>query len=475
MNSVASPTIIQGGMGAGVSGWTLARAVSRAGQLGVVAGTALDAILARRLQIGDPCGHMRRALEHFPVPGVAERILERYFIPDGKDEEAPFRALPLLDEKPAPEREELIVAANFVEIFLAKEGHDGVVGINYLEKIQLPTLPSIYGAMLAGVDHVLVGAGIPRAIPTVLDDLAAARPVALSIDVRGADRTQEFLLRFDPRAFCGGAAISIARPSFLAIASSVTVATVMARKAPGRVDGLIMEGSTAGGHNAPPRGRLKLNSDGEPIFGERDVPDLTAIANLGLPFWLAGSYGGAHGLREAQRQGATGIQVGTAFAFCEESGIHPELKKRAIDQIRAGAALVMTDPVASPTGFPFKVFQLQGTLSDHEAFEQRQKVCDLGYLRHAYAKPEGQLGWRCPAEPPDSFLHKGGAEEDMHGRKCVCNGLMSNIGLGQVQKSGEHEAPLLTSAVDIGVVAELLSQKGESYRASDVLEYLLRG
>ena len=45
--------IIQDGMGAGVSNWRLARAVSWLGQLGVVAGTALDEIMSRRLQDGD--------------------------------------------------------------------------------------------------------------------------------------------------------------------------------------------------------------------------------------------------------------------------------------------------------------------------------------------------------------------------------------------------------------------------------------
>ena len=57
------PRIIQGGMGAGISDWRLARAVAAAGQLGVVSGTALDSILARRLQMGDPEGHLRRALD----------------------------------------------------------------------------------------------------------------------------------------------------------------------------------------------------------------------------------------------------------------------------------------------------------------------------------------------------------------------------------------------------------------------------
>ena len=36
-------------MGAGVSNWRLAQAVAKLGQLGVVSGTALDLVLARRL------------------------------------------------------------------------------------------------------------------------------------------------------------------------------------------------------------------------------------------------------------------------------------------------------------------------------------------------------------------------------------------------------------------------------------------
>ena len=59
----ALPRIIQGGMGAGVSDWRLARAVSVTGQLGVVSGTALDVICARRLQDGDRDGNIRRALD----------------------------------------------------------------------------------------------------------------------------------------------------------------------------------------------------------------------------------------------------------------------------------------------------------------------------------------------------------------------------------------------------------------------------
>ena len=189
MKTQSLPTIIQGGMGAGVSHWPLARAVSSAVELGVVSGTALDVILARRLQAGDPGGHLRRALEHFPIPGVAARILERYLIPDGKPADTPFKAKPVPAERPSRHLEELLVAANFVEVYLAREGHDAPVGINYLEKIQLPTLPSIYGAMLAGVSYVLMGAGIPRMIPGILDRLAEGQAVELRLDVQGAGGT----------------------------------------------------------------------------------------------------------------------------------------------------------------------------------------------------------------------------------------------------------------------------------------------
>ncbi|MCH7490424.1 MAG: nitronate monooxygenase, partial [Gemmatimonadetes bacterium] len=78
------PRIIQGGMGAAVSDWRLANTVARNGQLGVVSGTALDSVLLRRLQLGDPCGSLRRALSKFPWPDIAQKTLDTYFIPGGK-------------------------------------------------------------------------------------------------------------------------------------------------------------------------------------------------------------------------------------------------------------------------------------------------------------------------------------------------------------------------------------------------------
>ena len=88
------PQIIQGGMGVGISNWRLANAVSRKGQLGVVSGTALDQLLTRRLQDGDPDGHMRRGLDAFPMRAMAERIWDKYYIAGGKPERQAYAELP---------------------------------------------------------------------------------------------------------------------------------------------------------------------------------------------------------------------------------------------------------------------------------------------------------------------------------------------------------------------------------------------
>jgi nitronate monooxygenase len=469
----SEPILIQGGMGVAVSSWQLARAVARRGHLGVVSGTAIDAVLVRRLQQGDPGGHLRRALREFPYPEMADRILERYFIEGGKSPEAAFATTQVLPVNPQREQTELVVVANFVEVFLAKEGHAGGVGINFLEKIQSPTLPSLYGAMLANVDYVLMGAGIPKAIPGVLDKLSNGQSVSLPLNIQGAQPEDDFRVHFCPEDFTQGEVPWLKRPKFLAIVASATLATMLARKADGHVDGFVVEGPTAGGHNAPPRGKAQLNERGEPIYGKRDEVDLEAFRKLGRPFWLAGSYGLPEQVAKARSMGAAGVQVGTAFAFCEESGMSRELKRRVIELAQQHKLDVITDPAASPTGFPFKVLELEGTMSDPSLTEQRQRACDLGFLRQGYRREDGSIGWRCPGEQVKSYCHKGGDEAETVGRKCVCNGLMATIGLGQ-QRRGGVEPALVTCGNEVqSVIRFLPSEEATTYTADDVIDRLM--
>jgi nitronate monooxygenase len=472
--SMLLPRIIQGGMGVGVSNWRLANAVSSLGQLGVVSGTALDTVLVRRLADGDLGGHMRRGLDAFPFPAMARRIWDEYFVSGGKSVRSPYPNLPMHQHVQSRKRAELCIMANFVEVFLAREGHKNPVGINFLEKVQLPHLTSIYGAMLAGVGYVLMGAGIPLQIPAVLDAYAAQQPAVYKPHVIGAANDAEIVMRFDPSDYAEGPLPRLERPRFLAIVSSNTLAVTMLRRASGRVDGLVIEGPTAGGHNAPPRGKMQLTPAGEPIYGERDGVNLADLRALGVPFWLAGGYAHAGQLRDALEQGAAGIQAGTAFAFSRESGLREDVKATVIEQALAGSAAVFTDPRVSPTGFPFKVVQLEGTWSEDTVYKARQTVCDLGYLRELYTMPDGRIGYRCAAEPVAAYTAKGGSPEDTVGRKCLCNALLANIGHPQLRDNAAVELPLVTAGDDLNVVAQFVDPAARSYSAADVVSALLQ-
>jgi len=471
--TVKIPMIIQGGMGAGVSGWRLAQAVSRLGQLGVVAGTALDEILVRRLQDGDPGGVVRHALDHFPFRDMARRIVNKYFVPGGKGAAAKYvnRTKHGIDD--SRERNEICVAGNFVEVFLARQGHSNPVGINYLEKIQFPHLPSIYGAILGKVAVVIMGAGIPVSIPAALEALAANRPASYPIWVSGAERGAVYQSHFDPADLIEGTPPALEIPAFLPIVSSVTLANVLIRKTGGRLSGFVIEGPLAGGHNAPPRGAPIRTPDGQPVYGERDIADLSAFRALGHPFWLAGSCGSPEGLRRALAEGASGIQMGTAFALSRESCLMPEIRLRIIRKALAGELRVFTDPIASPTGFPFKVAELEGTLSDPTVYDARRRICDLGFLREAYLREDGRTGYRCAAEPVQAYIAKGGTAEQATGRKCLCNALVANIGMPQTLSDETQEKRLVTLGDDGTQVGRFCTAENPDFSAEDVIRIVL--
>ncbi len=455
----ALPEIIQGGMGAGVSNWRLAQAVARKGQLGVISGTALDTILIRRLQDGDRDGAMRRALAAFPYPEMVKPILKEWLIDGGKAPDEPYRLKPMPTVDMLREDEELLIVANFVEVYLAKEGHSGIVGINLLEKIQLPTLPSLFGAMLAGVDVVIMGGGIPLGIPGALDKMAQLQPVEMKLNVISSDRSKEYTSAFHPGTHVSAVQETLKRPLFFAVISSDVLAKTLVKKASGKVDGFVIEHYSAGGHNAPPRRGDR--------YSERDQCSVEKVAALGLPFWLAGGCASPASLQAAKVAGACGVQVGTAFACCEESGVLDSIKSEIMQKHRDGELEVITDFQASPTGYPFKRVEVEAN-SGRDAC----RACDLGYLRHVFAKEDGSLDYRCPAGPRKPYLNKGGSSEEAEGKQCLCNGLLATIGMGQVRR-GTHVQPLVTWGEDMSFLEPILGESKCHYSAGDVIDYLL--
>jgi nitronate monooxygenase len=257
------------------------------------------------------------------------------------------------------------------------------------------------------------------------------------------------------------------------------------------IDGFVVELNQAGGHNAPPRGFrfdpvakshiADLNEHGEPVYGEKDGVDLKkfAEATKGLPFWLAGSYADPSKLKYILDIGGAGVQVGTAFALCKESGMESRTKHAILNNLADKEATVFTDPQASPTGFPFKVLELEGTLSDPQIYQARPRICNLGYLRDLYARPDGTMGYRCAAGPVDAFVEKGGQVEATVGRKCLCNALCADAGFPQIQSSTNYqEDMLITVGDDVNNCRRYMKQNEQGdweYSASDVVQFLLSG
>ncbi len=465
-------------MGIAISSWTLAKAVAEQGHLGVVSSAGLGNILISRLMDGDTGGHTRRALSCFPFQESVKRILDKYYVAGGKASNQSYKRHSMWTIKPSKTLDELTIIANFVEVFLAKEEHGNPVGINLLEKVQLPTMSSLYGAMLAGVDFVIVGAGIPTQIPGILDKLAEHQEVSYRLDVMGVGTNGDYIVHFNPENVFPDMLEKtgkLKRPNFLPIISSVVLALALIKRATGKVDGFVIETPIAGGHNAPPRGRLNLDENGEPIYGKKDVIDLEKIKKLGLPFWLAGGYGTPEGLQKALEAGATGIQVGTMFAYCNESGMDKQAKKSLVQKSLNGSTSVRTDPVVSPTGFPFKVVELEGSLSEEEVYQARPRLCDIGYLRHIYELENGKVGYRCPAEPVDHYVKKGGTSEDAEQRGCLCNNLMAAAGFSQHRKDGYVEPALITSGDRFSDLPLIVKPNQSGYSAKDVIEYLTNG
>jgi nitronate monooxygenase len=414
---------------------------------------------------------MRRAISAFPIKEISQRVLDKYFVEGGIGDE-PYKSVPMYTLKPQKELVELVVLANFVETFLAKEGHDGIIGSNLLEKIQMPTVHALFGLMLADIDYVIVGAGIPREIPGILDKLSNLEDVKFKINVEGSNE-QEFL-HFSPKEFLKGFDVKLKRPKFLAIVSSNVLATTLVKKSTGKIDGIIIENHKAGGHNAPPRVKNIFNEADEPVYSSKDFVNIEKIKQLGVPFWLAGCYGTKDGLKEALELGAKGIQVGTAFAFTEESGFTKDIKINLIEKAKKGIGKVFTDRLASPTGFPFKVVSLENSLSEFQEYIKRKRVCNIGCLRQLFKKEDGSTGYKCPAEPVDAYVKKGGNEEDTKGRKCLCNALLANIGLPSRYKDGYVEQTLITAGECFNKIKDFLKNEDDiSYFVADVIESIL--
>ena len=135
--------------------------------------------------------------------------------------------------------------------------------------------------------------------------------------------------------------------------------------------------------------------------------------------------------------------------------------------------MVTTDFEASPTGYPFKVVVDRYDHAELDAARGRERVCDLGYLRQAFRDESGALDFRCPGEPHDAYLRKGGATGETANKLCICNRLLATIGLGQSQAGGP-EIPLVTAGTGLPDLPRFVPAGQRAYSVHDVMTELRR-
>lgn len=225
-------------MGVNVSSPLLAATVSGASRpgretLGTISGTAVDRVMARMLQMGSKdADDIVRVLADFPFPEIAEKIITKYH-------NKPNIGIPPFTVNPTTDVIDLTVCANYAFVKLAKQGHSNPISINYLEKISMPHLASIYGAMLAGVDVITMGAGMPFGIPEILQAFAEGREASYTIPVINGEG---YKMKFDPKNHYGSNIPELKIPKFIPIISSDSLGNILKMKLPkGSIYGFAIE------------------------------------------------------------------------------------------------------------------------------------------------------------------------------------------------------------------------------------------
>ena len=459
--------IVLGGMGYNVSTWMLAKIISMLGGLGTVSAVMAERWLIHTLQDGDPGGHIRRALSSFPFPEVGQKLLKEYFVEGGIPAGVRYRNIPFFTFENSDLLIDTEVCACFCLVYLAKEGHDGLISINFLEKIQGPIIYGAVGAVWAGVDYVTMGAGMPFQVPDILDAIALGKPVTYRVDVEGG-KEKTWPLTFDPEKHFGKKLKGLKKPGFIVIVSLDTTAVIYCGRVHGQVDAVCLENWRSGGHTALARGGNLLDSTGQPIHGPRDEPEYRRIFDLGKPVIIAGAMAYPEKLEWALSLGAVAVQIGTMFSWCDESGMLEIFKSQARLQAYLGILEVFISPRDSTSRYNFKHACLPGTLSEEAVRVGRTPACGPGCLMRAYWKSDGRIGFRCPALP-EAFLAQGGDPAEIEGRVCLGNGLLAVTGQGN-----PGEPAIMTAGTDTGFARRVMKHQVDSYSAYDAVRYMLR-
>ncbi len=339
-----SVPIIQGGMGVGVSLYPLARAVAKEGGVGVISSACLDRLVSKR---------------------TGKRV-NTY-------------------------------DAVYSEISEAKS-EGGYVGINIMVALMRDYQDSVRGAIDAGADFIISGAGLPLSLPTI------QRPKDTAL---------------------------------IPIVSSARALDIICKKwerVGYRPDAVVLEGPLAGGH----LGFAIDQIDNEAYSLERLLPPVKdmAIKYGDIPVIVAGGIYSHEDIERFLKMGADAVQMGTRFLATVESSAD-DLYKEAVLNATKEDIVVATKP-GSPCGLPFRVLRHSPMFVSAQKGLRKPK-CDKGYV--LTKDHEGKYSL-CPAKTDNINYF------------CICNGLLSSAGYNPLE-----EEPLYTVGTNAYRVNKILTVK----------------
>jgi nitronate monooxygenase len=336
--------IIQGGMGVGVSLYPLAKAVAREGGVGIVSSACLDRLVSKRT-------------------GKKVNIYE----------------------------------AVYEEVSLAK-ADGGFAGINIMAALMRDYNDSVKGALDAGADFIISGAGLPLTLPAI----QPPKDTALVPIVSSARALEIICKKWERLGY--------------------------------RPDAVVLEGPLAGGHLG-----FRLDDiDSESNKLENLLPPVKDMAAKygDIPVIVAGGIYTHADILRFLGMGADGVQMGTRFLATEESSA-TAVYKQAVVQAKDEDILVAHDP-GSPCGLPFRVIK-QSPMYVSSLQRLRKPKCDKGYVLLKDAKGVFSV---CPAK-----------ESNEH-HFCICNGLLSSAGYNP-----DKEEALYTVGTNASRIDKILSVK----------------
>ncbi|MEI7452144.1 MAG: nitronate monooxygenase [Candidatus Falkowbacteria bacterium] len=305
-----------GGMGVGVSLAPLAAAVANEGGYGTISSAGLDLIVSKRVG---------RRVNHYE--------------------------------------------AMRLEVEMARSlSSKGVIAVNIMWALQKSYVDSVRGAIDAGADMIISGAGLPAGLPGIQN----------------------------PK-----------RTALVPIVSSARALKIICEKWEKlgyRPDAVVLEGPKAGGHLG-----FKFEEIDNPNFSlENLFPAVKEVAMKygDFPIIVAGGIWDKNDVVNALSMGASGVQMGTRFLATFESGAS-EAYKQAVIAASQEDIIVATN-LQSPCFMPFRIIKQSpmyqiGNLSP----------CNKGHVMQKDAN--GQLAKCLAKDCPDKYF-------------CICNGLFNSAG-----------------------------------------------